>query len=106
MANLDGTKSGGRTKGVANRLTMEYKEMIEASGPIEFLIQAFTTGIVGAEVLTAKERCDIARDLAKKIVPDLKAIEHKGDGEGGKIIVQMISYKDLQLGSTPAQLES
>jgi len=88
-------KTGGRTKGTSNRLTADYKDIIAKSNPIDFLISAFTKGYIEGAVnpiqeddsdkyltLTFKERCDIARDLAKKIVPDLKAVEHTGkDGE-------------------------
>jgi hypothetical protein len=69
-------EGAGRTKGIANKLTEEYKDLIAKSSPIEFLIEAFTKGRVGGDILTYKERCDIARDLAKKIVPDLKSIDH------------------------------
>jgi hypothetical protein len=82
-------KTGGRVKGTANRLTTDYKQLIGDSNPIEFLLNAFQKGYIEGAVhpsmledsekyltLTYKERCDIARDLAKKIVPDLKAIDH------------------------------
>jgi arginine utilization protein RocB len=102
MPNKDGTKSGGRQKGTVNRLTDEYKEIIAASNPVEFLIDAFTYGYVEnkslkskevkdddkfvSEYLSAKERCDIAKDLAKKIVPDLNSVDH-GDIKGAMTIL-------------------
>ena len=47
--------------------------------------------------LTLKERCDIAISLAKKIVPDMKSVEHV-DEQGNKIIpnitVQFIGNED------------
>lgn len=100
MPNNSGVKTGGRKKGTANRLTTEYKELIESCGTIEFLIDAFTNGYIEnkaltkarkgkdseykhiTEYLTAKERCDVAASLAKKIVPDLKAMDHTTGGGG------------------------
>jgi hypothetical protein len=88
-------KSGGRQKGVVNKITADHKALITASNPIEFLIHAFTTGTIKGNVnplledsqkhqyltLTYKERCDIAINLAKKIVPDLKAVDMTSDGK-------------------------
>lgn len=82
-------KTGGRTKGTVNKLTEEYKDIIALSSPVEFLIEAFTIGRIEGNVnplhkededkyltLTYKERCDIARSLSNKIVPDLKSVDH------------------------------
>lgn len=100
-------EGAGRKKGIANKLAMDYKELIAQSNPIQFLIDAFTNGYIEGNVedpddmeqyltLTLKERCDIAKDLAKKIVPDVKAIEHTGkDGEAinHSITVQFVKCK-------------
>lgn len=92
MPNWDGSKSGGRQKGTANRLTAEYKDLIIDSNPIQFLIDAYTSGQVGNDKLSAKERCDIAQTLSKKIVPDLKSVEYSGK-DGGNIIIETVQYR-------------
>jgi hypothetical protein len=102
-------KSGGRVKGTTNKLTTDYKDLIAQSDPIQFLIDAFTQGYINGNVedaesaeqyltLTLKERCDIAKDLAKKIVPDVKAIEHTGVGE-----LQTIIYVNSAIPAAPNQ---
>ena len=95
-------KTGGRVKGTTNKLTTDYKDLISESNPVQFLIDAFTNGYIEGNVknpedmeqyltLTLKERCDIAKDLAKKIVPDVKAIEHSG--KDGEAIEHSVSVK-------------
>ena len=87
-------KIGGKTKGTINRLTAEYKELIAASDPVSFLIKAYTVGIIDEEKLTLKERCDIARDLLKKLVPDMKAVE-LGNTDGEPFILRLPNYREL-----------
>jgi hypothetical protein len=81
------TPGAGRKLGTPNKLTQEYKAIIAESNPIQFLVDAFTKGKIldskgkqQGEDLTAKERVDIANNLARKIMPDLKAVEHTGEG--------------------------
>jgi len=81
-------EGAGRKKGIANKLAEKYKELIEKSGPIEFLIKAYETGKVGEDVLTGKERCDIANGLAKKVSPDLKAVDHGDLGSNLTFVMQ------------------
>ena len=84
MASGGKRENSGRRKGVKNILCDKYRDLIAESNPIEFLINAFTKGYIltpdmSGQILTDRERCDIARDLLKKIMPDLKAIDHQGD---------------------------
>jgi hypothetical protein len=92
MVYKDGSKSGGKVKGTVHRLTSEYREIIETSNPLLFLIDAFKSGYVDGEKLSARERCDIARDLVKKIVPDLKSVEVKNK-DTERLIFTILDYR-------------
>lgn len=84
MARGGKRENAGRKKGATNNVSAKYRDLIIESNPIEFLISAFKKGFIAdsdniPQFLTYKERCDIARDLVKKIIPDLKTIDHAGD---------------------------
>lgn len=99
MAHGGKREGAGRQKGTVNRITQEYRDIIAKSNPVQFLIDAFQNGYIEGVVhplqeesdaenryltLTLKERCDIAKSLTDKILPNLKAIEHTGE-DGGDI---------------------
>ncbi len=81
--------NSGRKKGmgISQEVCDKYQDLILDSKPLEFLINAFKTGVVETkfqgllkhQYLTYKDRCDIAEKLLRKVIPDLKAIDHKVD---------------------------
>jgi|SRR5579863_7378716 len=86
-------KTGGRKKGVANKINVATRERImQEADPIGLLISVVNGESVKtatlddngrtieAEVLpTLDQRLDAAQFLAKKLLPDLKAIEMSGN---------------------------
>ena len=84
-------KTGGRKKGVPNRTTLETREYIQKrADPVEFLcrvalgLQVEAAPEPGAREKalvrpTIEQRLDAAKILARKILPDMKAVEHTGD---------------------------
>ena len=88
-------KTGGRKKGVPNRTRVETLERIESEAdPIDFLcrvargLQFEAATEVGAPEKvkmypTLDQRLDAAKILARKVLPDSKAVELGGpDGSG------------------------
>ena len=84
-------KSGGRQKGTANKVNATTRERIEKEAdPIGFLVN-----IVNGEPIEVanpadssatvtvypnyEQRQDAAKTLAKKVLPDMKAVEHSGE---------------------------
>lgn len=84
-------KSGGRQKGTANKVTATTRERIEKEAdPIGFLVNVVNGESVEVadptdpSATTAvypsyEQRQDAAKTLAKKVLPDMKAVEHSGD---------------------------
>ncbi len=98
-------RSGGRQPGTPNKRNMITREFIIREGaPIKLLCQvAKGTRIQAAAEPGAKSRkwvtptldqmINAATILAKKIVPDLKAVEHAGE-DGGDLIIRIVRFGD------------
>ena len=98
-------RTGGRTPGTPNRKNQVTREFIIREGaPIKLLCQvARGTRIQAAAEPGAKSRkwvtptldqmIHAATILAKKIVPDLKAVEHAGE-DGGDLIIRIVRFGD------------
>ncbi len=86
-----GEHRGGRKKGTANKVSATTRERIEKEAdPIGFLVN-----IVNGEPIEVanpsdssntvtvypnyEQRQDAAKTLAKKVLPDMKAVEHSGE---------------------------
>ncbi len=99
----------GRPPGSVNSINKGLRDRIEKADPIGFLINAMDGKPINGEVLKAKERADVAEFLAKKIVPELRSIEYKGEN-GGNILIKMINYGDMNVkdarNTTSLSLES
>ena len=84
-------KTGGRKPGVPNRTTVETRSYIQQrADPVEFLcrvalgLQVEAAAEPGSREKTLvrptlEQRVDAAKVLARKILPDMKAVEHTGD---------------------------
>ncbi len=95
-------KTGGRRKGVANRTRVQTLERInQEADPIGFLIrvarglqfEAATEAGAAEKVKmypTHDQRLDAAKVLARKVLPDTKAVEMSGEG-GEAFIFQFIT---------------
>ena len=95
-------KTGGRQKGVANRTRVQTLERInQEADPIGFLIlvarglqfEAATEAGASEKVKmypTHDQRLDAAKVLARKVLPDTKAVEMTGEG-GEPFIFQFIT---------------
>ena len=95
-------KTGGRQKGVANRTRVQTLERInQEADPIGFLIrvarglqfEAATEAGASEKVKmypTHDQRLDAAKVLARKVLPDTKAVEMTGEG-GEAFIFQFIT---------------
>lgn len=70
MANTTGQKFGGRTKGIANKNTTEIREQFQklVNSNLEQLNEDL-------QALKPLDRLKIIIDLAKFVVPTLKAVE-------------------------------
>ncbi len=85
-------KSGGRQKGTANKVSATTRERIEKEAdPIGFLVN-----VVNGEPIEVadptdpsatttvypsfEQRQDAGKTLARKVLPDMKALGHSGDG--------------------------
>ena len=94
-------KTGGRRKGVANRTRIQTLERInQEADPIGFLIrvarglqfEAATEAGAAEKVKmypTHDQRLDAAKVLARKVLPDTKAVEMSGEG-GEPFVFQFI----------------
>jgi hypothetical protein len=90
MANKDGSKSGGRAKGVPNKKTLSLIERCEEYGydSFEEMIRA------AQEESEPKERFRMAAEIAQYIYPKRKAIEHSMDQDKGfRVIIEDYSKK-------------
>ncbi len=84
-------KTGGRVRGAPNKITATTRERIEKEAdPIGFLVN-----IVNGEPIEVanpadssstvtvypsyEQRQDAAKTLARKVLPDMKAVEHSGE---------------------------
>ena len=102
------TKKGGyrsptqTRKGVPNKTNAATRERIEKEAdPVGFLINIMNGQPMpiydkdgkeaGHQMPTAEHRVSAAKDLMKKIAPDLKAVEHSGDMSGGPVVFQVVS---------------
>lgn len=74
MANNTGQKFGGRTKGTSNKDTTDIRASFQSL--IENNINTLQDDI---KALKPSERIKVIIDLAKFVLPTLKAIEHKGE---------------------------
>ncbi len=95
-------KTGGRQKGVANRTRVQTLERInQEADPIGFLIrvarglqfEAATEAGASEKVKmypTHDQRLDAAKVLARKVLPDTKAVEMSGEG-GEPFVFQFIT---------------
>ncbi|MEE9290113.1 MAG: hypothetical protein V3U99_03790 [Alphaproteobacteria bacterium] len=93
----------GRKKGVANRTRVQTLERIEREAdPIGFLIRvasglqfeaATEAGATKKEKMypTHDQRLDAAKVLARKVLPDTKAVEMTGEG-GEPFVLQILPY--------------
>ena len=98
-------RSGGRARGTPNKKNQVTREFIIREGaPVKFLCQvAKGTRILAAPepeakkrtwvVPTLEQRIHAATILARKIVPDLKAVEHAGE-DGGNLVVRIVRFAD------------
>ncbi|MEE9289805.1 MAG: hypothetical protein V3U99_02220 [Alphaproteobacteria bacterium] len=94
-------KTGRRRKGVANRTRVQTLERIEREAdPIDFLcrvarglqFEAATEAGAAEKVKmypTLDQRLDAAKILARKVLPDQKALEHTA-GSGEPFVFQFI----------------
>ena len=83
-------KTGGRAKGTANKISVATRERIEKEAdPIGFLIYVVQGRLMKSAPMkdysetvdvypTLDQRISAAQALARKIVPDMKAVEHSG----------------------------
>ncbi len=95
----------GRKKGTPNRVTQLTRAYITKEGcPIRLLCQIASgkkikaAGEPGAlkrvgVYPTLIERLRAAETLARKIVPDMKAVEYSG-AEGGNLIIKIVRFGD------------
>ena len=96
-------KTGGRQKGVPNRTRVQTLERInQEADPIGFLIRvasglqfeaATEAGATKKEKMypTHDQRLDAAKVLARKVLPDTKAVEMTGEG-GEPFVLQILPY--------------
>ena len=87
-----GAKTGGRAKGAPNKVSAATRERIEEeTDPIGFLVD-----VVNGEPIEVadptdpsatttvypsyEQRQDAGKTLARKVLPDMKALGHSGDG--------------------------
>lgn len=98
MANTTGKKFGGRTKGTPNKRAWDAREIADRLNcdPLEILLHianndhkalGYKEGTVKKvnlgieyeeELIQLKDRKDAAKEAAKYVYPQLKAIEHSG----------------------------
>ena len=96
-------KTGGRKKGVPNRTRVQTLERInQEADPIGFLIRV-ASGLLfeaatepGAATKTKRyptdeQRLDAAKVLARKVLPDTKAVEMTGEA-GEPFVLQILPY--------------
>ena len=86
-----GEHRGGRKKGTPNKITATTRERIEKDAdPIGFLVNIVNGEPIevanpadSSQTVTIypnyEQRQDAAKTLAKKVLPDMKAVEHSGD---------------------------
>ena len=68
------TKSGGRKQGIPNRVNIATRERIaEEADPVGFLCRIVNGEEIGGQTPTLDQRLNAAKDLAKKVTPDLKS---------------------------------
>ena len=92
MGTNGGVRPGaGRPRGKVKTLIGHNRTLIEESGVVEFLLEVFEGKEIDGEKIDLKMRVDVAQFLAKKIIPDVKAVEVTGPG-GGNIIVEAVQY--------------
>ncbi len=96
-------RTGGRAPGTpnrANQVTRDY--IIKEGAPIAFLcsvakgtriLAALEPGDSAAAWVkpTLDQRIHAATVLAKKIVPDIKAVEHTGE-DGGNLLIRIVQF--------------
>ncbi len=73
-----GPKTGGRKKGVPNKVTLEREREIRQSGltPLEYMLS-----LMRNEANTTETRFEAAKAAAPYVHPKLAAVEFKGDPE-------------------------
>jgi hypothetical protein len=93
-------KTGGRKKGTPNKKTVATREWImENANPVEFLAKVMNgEDIAKADgsmsSFTEDHRQDAAKQLLKKVIPDLKAIENSfKDDKAPTIIVKKMEIE-------------
>ena len=84
-------KTGGRAKGAPNKVSAATRERIEKEAdPIGFLVDVVNgepievadqkdPSATTAVYPSYEQRQDAAKTLARKVLPDMKALEHSGD---------------------------
>lgn len=84
MANKDGSKSGGRAKGIPNRKTQSLIDKCD-----EFRIDPFVEMLKALqEEQEPKERFKMAAEISQYIYPKRRAMEHSMDQEKGfKVVI-------------------
>jgi hypothetical protein len=110
-----GKKTGGRKKGSLNQANLLVRDIVakKKCNPFEVLAD-FCNGdwkSLGYEaehyfkenesgevkmnhVISQEMRFHAAKELAKYIAPQLKAVEHSGDGDAGAIVVKIHDYTE------------
>ncbi len=98
-------KTGGRKKGTHNRDRTATIEKIQTEAdPILFLCKVCRGDRMEAApepgakkrthwFPTADQRITAAQTLARKIMPDIKAVEHAGV-EGGDLVIKIVRFGD------------
>ena len=83
-------KTGGRAKGVPNRVNAATRDRIEQEAdPIGFLIGVVCGADVDGEKPSLDQRMNAARLLAGKVLPDLRGIEMQLDDHREKPVSEM-----------------
>ncbi|MBB4017367.1 hypothetical protein GGR16_002396 [Chelatococcus caeni] len=85
-----GFKTGGRKKGVPNKVTLKREAEIKASGltPLDYMLQLLRNPKNPRDV-----RFEAAKAAAPYVHPKLAAIEHSGPG-GGPIQTEDVSPRE------------
>ena len=104
-------KSGGRARGTPNRdRTATIERIQKEADPILFLCKVCRGDRMEAApepgakkrthwFPTADQRIVAAQTLARKIMPDIKAVEHAGV-EGGDLIIRIVKFGDADIPAT------
>ena len=99
-------KSGGRARGTPNRdRTATIEKIQKEADPILFLCKVCRGDRMEAApepgakkrthwFPTADQRIVAAQTLARKIMPDIKSVEHAGV-EGGDLIIRIVRFGDV-----------